>query len=219
MPKDSTYFNSTEAARTVNNDTAGLPMVSEGLNSIRVYSFECEFELAPGTGITDGEGLETTTTTTQFLTLAAKQVSNTGMSVEDIEVYRVNDKVFYPGRPTHDEVMITFDNLYQNKVSNTLWNWFKKTYDPTKGEIMGGSKGNGFKARQLKIHQLDPKGNPLTTTRLFGVYPRAWKNAEFNYSNNMFHTIEVTFRYDFIDHGDSKGPVTHGYENLDQTLT
>jgi hypothetical protein len=210
MPKDATYFNSNDAHRTINADGDGLPLVSEGLNSVRVYSFECEFELPAG--VAEGGG-------DPFLTLAAKQVGNTGMSVEDIEVYRVNDRVFYPGRPTQDEVVITFDNLYLKKVSNTLWNWFKKIYDPMTGQIMEGSTGAGFKAKQLKIHQLNPDGSPMTTTRLFGVYPRAWKNAEFNYSNNQFHTVEVTFRYDFIDHGDSKGQVTHGYENLDHLTT
>ena len=41
------------------------------------------------------------------------------------------------------------------------------------------------------------------TTKLFGVYPKAWKTAEFNYSNNDFHTVEMSFRYDFMDHGTS----------------
>jgi len=203
MPNDTSYYNSDAAHRTIHPNKDGLPLVSEGLNSVRVYSFEVEFDL-PHIVKSDNKG----TGGDNFLTLAAKQVGNTGMSVEDIEVYRVNDKVFYPGRPTQDEVMITFDNLYIGDVSNALWDWFKKIYNPLTGQIMQGQNTSGFKAQQVRIHQLDAQGNPKNTTRLFGVYPRAWKNAEFNYSNNQFHTVEVTFRYDFIDHGKSNQPST-----------
>jgi len=69
---------------------------------------------------------------------------------------------------------------------------------------LGVEPRGDFKSRELKIYQLDPHGKPLMTTKLFGVYPKSWKTAEFNYSNNEFHTIEMSFRYDFMDQGTSQ---------------
>ena len=202
MSVDRPYYRSSDLGRTINKDGQELPTISEGLNSVRTYSFECHFELPDG--VLEGKG-------DPFLTLAAKQVSNIGMTAEDIEVHRVNDRVFYPGKVSPDEVTITFDNLYQKKVSNTLWNWYKSIYNPLTGELMenvttslGREPRGGFKARELKLYHLDPHGKPIMTTKLFGVYPKSWKTAEFNYSNNDFHTIEMSFRFDFMDHGTSK---------------
>jgi hypothetical protein len=142
------------------------------------------------------------------LTLAAKQVSQAGFTTEDIEVNRVNDKVFYPGKASPEELTVTFDNLYQPKVANMLWSWFSTIYDPTNGKFLTQTPSNapakfdstGWKAQRATIVSLDPHGQPLMETRLFGVYPKSWKTAEFNYSTNEFHTIEMVFRYDFMEH-------------------
>ena len=183
---------------------SGLPVISEGLDSVRAYQFEMHFELP--SIVPDPQGK---------LTLAAKQVTAAGFTTEDIEVNRVNDKVFYPGKASPEELTVTFDNFYQPKVANTLWTWFSTIYDPTNGkfytEVAGNSPQqapvNGWKAQRATIVHLDAQGQPLMETRLFGVYPKSWKTAEFNYSTNEFHTIEMVFRYDFMEHVTFGAPV------------
>ena len=204
MP-DKPYYIDSSLDRKGLPDT--LPDISQGLNSVRTYSFEVNFTLPPGiseftTGNDVGPGGD------NYLTLAAKQVSNIAITTEPIEVHRVNDRVFYPGKPSQEEITITFDNLYQKKVSNTLWNWWKTIYNPMTGELIPESfsrtgSSRGFKAKQMKVYHLDPKGSPLYSTTLFGVYPTSFRTAEFNYSTNDFHTIEMSFRWDFMDHGDA----------------
>jgi len=188
---------------------SGLPTISMGLDSVRAYQFEIHFEL-PGTITSvDPDGK---------LTLAAKQVTAAGFSTEAIEVNRVNDKVFYPGKASPEELTVTFDNLYQPKVANALWSWFSVIYDPTNGkyntETANGSPDsppvNGWKAQRATIVHLDAQGQPLMETRLFGVYPQSWKTAEFNYSTNEFHTIEMVFKYDFMEHVTFGAPVGGG---------
>jgi hypothetical protein len=177
---------------------AGMPIISEGLDSVRTYQFEMHFELPADLTDTDQDKL----------TLAAKQVSQSGFATEPIEVHRVNDKVYYPGKATPEELTVTFDDFYQPKVANTLWSWFSTIYDPTNGKFyseVGGSSPqkapvNGWKSQRATIVALDAQGSPLMETRLFGVYPKSWKSAEFNYSTNEFHTIEMEFRYDFMEH-------------------
>ena len=176
---------------------SGLPVISEGLDSVRAYQFEIHLELP---SILEQE---------TKLTLAAKQVTAVGFSTEDIEVNRVNDKVFYPGKASPEEVTVTFDNLYQPKVANTLWKWFSSIYDPMSGKFTGELDGEtgGWKAQRATIVSLDSNGQPLMETRMFGVYPKSWKTAEFNYSTNEFHTIEMVFRYDFMEHVTFGDPV------------
>jgi hypothetical protein len=169
------------------------PIISEGLDSVRAYQFEIQF--------LDMPSLVNQANPTD-LTLAAKQVSQVGMTVEDIEVNRVNDKVFYPGKASPEELTVTFDNFYNKSISNALWQWFSSIYDPTTGKFhTEGQEGqpNTFKGRAIIVH-LDSRGQPLYETRLTGVYPKSWKTAEFNYSTNEFHTIELGLRYDFMEH-------------------
>ena len=177
--------------RTLTPDSVSLPLISQGLDSIRAYQWEIHFEL-PRT--------INNQTTVDKLVLAAKQVTALGFSSEAIEVHRVNDKVFYPGKSAPEDFTVTFDNFYADngRVSNLLWDWFKTTYDP-----MRGTFGPNNKVQKMSILSLGPTSVPQYETTLFGVWPKSWKTAEFNYGTNEFHTIEVVFRYDFMDHGDA----------------
>ena len=171
----------------------GLPTISTDLDSVRAYQFEVQFEGVPGPGKSDD------------LTIAAKQVTQAGMSVEDIVIDRVNDKIYYPGKATPELITVTFDNLYLKEASDTLYKWFQNTYDPLTGEMTknsppGRGGGGSFKANKMTILQLANNMNPHAAVECYGVWVKSWKTAEFNYATNEFHTIEVEFRYDFMDH-------------------
>lgn len=171
-----------------------LPEVSQKLDSIRTYQFEVHFLGLDNLGL-PGPRFP------NDLTLAAKQVSQIGMMVEDIEVNRVSEKFYYPGKATPEELVITFDNLYKSKTANDLWRWFKLIHDPITGEqtkSLDYPGGGHFKINRAEIIQLDNKNQPFLTIDLFGVYPKSWKSAEHNYSTNDFHTVEMTFRYDLM---------------------
>ena len=176
------------------NPGQGLPNVSTDLDSVRAYQFEIQFEGVPG-GPGNGDDL----------TIAAKQVTQAGMVVEDIPIDRVNDKVYYPGKATPELITVTFDNLYLKETSNTLFEWFKRTYDPLTGEMTkladpGVPGGGSFKANKMTILQLANNMEPHAAVECYGVWVKSWKTAEFNYSTNEFHTVEVEFRYDFMNH-------------------
>jgi T4-like virus tail tube protein gp19 len=172
-----------------------LPKVSTLIDSIRTYQFEVQFYGLPP--YLTGQQTD--------LTLAAKQVSPISFSVGDIEVRRMNDKVYYPGQPSQESVSITFDNLYLRKTCATLWEWFKTIYDPIGGDMTklsapGGPGNKTFKANKLRILELDNTRTPHAAIELYGVYPKSVKFSEKNYNSNDFATIEVEFRYDFMDY-------------------
>ena len=192
------YMDPAKSQRSAGDLNSGLPLISMGLDSVRAYQFEMHFELPSPIISADPDNR---------LTLAAKQVTAVGFTTEDIEVNRVNDKVFYPGKASPEEVTVTFDNFYQPKIANVLWNWFSTIYNPVSGKFNGGTSNgspqtppvNGWKAQRCTIVHLDAQGQPLMETRMFGVFPTSWKTAEFNYGTNDFHTIEMSFKYDFME--------------------
>jgi len=168
-----------------------LPKVSTTLDSIRAYQFEVQFRGLP---VSPDQNVVTT------LSLAAKQVSPIGGTVEDIVVDRVNDKVFYPGKFTPEDVTITFDNLLAEKTTPLLWKWFTQIYDPVKGDASRKpSNSNTFKCNKMTITELDGTSTPIANIDLYGVYPKSFKFSEKNYSTNEFSTIEVIFKFDFMD--------------------
>tara|TARA_R110002110_G_scaffold111956_3_gene278578 strand:- start:452 stop:1042 length:591 start_codon:yes stop_codon:yes gene_type:complete len=172
-----------------------LPKISTKLDAIRAYQFEVKFFGLP----------PEFTLQQQELTAAAKQVSPIGGSVDDIVVDRLNDKVFYPGKFTPEAVTITFDNQVLSRNTPALWNWFKSIYDPITGDMTklsapGGPGNKSFKATKMTILELDNTNEPHSFIEVYGVYPTGVRFSEKNYATNDFSTLEVTFRYDFVDY-------------------
>ena len=172
-----------------------LPKLSTKLDSIRSYQFEIKFYGLPPEFLN----------TQQELTAAAKQVSPIGGSVDDIVVDRLNDKLYYPGKFSPDAVTVTFDNQLLSQNTPALWNWFKTIYDPMTGDMTklsapGGPGNRSFKANKMTVLELDNTNEPYSYIEMYGVYPTGVRFSEKNYATNDFSTVEVTFRYDFVDY-------------------
>ena len=199
------FFNDTGRVLDVAGGTAGSELFHR-YDSYRTYSWLLRINdlggvvgsIASTLGLADPDNV---------LTLAAKQVGQIGYNVDDILVDRVNDKFYFPGRPATEETVVTFDNLLKGDAARGLWNWMRTTYDPITGthsasvlSNFGGvviEGGGGFK-RTVDVVLLDHQQQPQWVARLYGCYPKNWRLAEFNYSTNEFHAIEVTLRYDMV---------------------
>ena len=168
-----------DGASRVIGDT-GLPVISRDLDSVRSWGWELEFR-----GKIDD----------RILRLGAKQVSQSGYSVEDIEVKRVNDKVYYPGIATPEELTITFDFLLRDDVARSLYEWAQGTYNPITG-VMGDSD---LKIDRLSVMQLKGDMSLHSATNYLGVYVKSYKISEWNYQTNEMATLELILRYDFME--------------------
>jgi len=176
------------------NNQTRLPKLSTGLDSVRAYQFEVQFTFPQG-----AEGLSI-----RNMSVAAKQVAATGPKVEAIEVHRLNDRYFYPGKSNMNELKITFDNLFASKTGSNLFAWFRAcAYDPLTGYSApitnGAAASKSFKAEKVRLIQYDGTLTPYSYVDFIGVFPIEINIGEHNYTTNEFHTIECTFRYDFID--------------------
>jgi len=173
------------------NETDGLPVISQDLDAVRVYQWEITF--FPPADV-EQPGLFA-----KPLTLAAKQVNGMEVSVDTIEVNRVNDKVFYPGRPSYGELEVTFDNLLKTKAGFQLYKYFQTVWDPQTGEFTSSfldTPGN-FKTN-IEVLELNGQNEPVDVVKIVGAYPMRWAKAEKNYNQGDFDTISVRFKYDFI---------------------
>ena len=79
-----------------------------------------------------------------------------------------------------------------------LFTWMRTTYDPIYGVHSSPVIPPDQFKRTIELIQLDHARNPKLVIKLFGAWPKSWKTAEFNYSTNEFHTIELTLQYDFV---------------------
>jgi len=70
----------------------------------------------------------------------------------------------------------------------------------TKNSPPGLGAGSPFKANKMTILQLQNNMEPHAAIEVYGVWVRSWKTAEFAYGTNDFHSIDVEFRYDFMDY-------------------
>tara|TARA_Y100001938_G_scaffold145308_1_gene221655 strand:+ start:125 stop:793 length:669 start_codon:yes stop_codon:yes gene_type:complete len=196
-----------------------LPRISTDLDSVRSYQFEVRFSEVP-TFISDAAatispnstnaiigplGAASQTGAANAMTTAAKQVSPIGGAVDDIVVDRLNDKVYYPGKFTPENVTITFDNQLLSRSTPAVYQWFTSIYNPLTGDMMknaapGGPGNRSFKCSKMTVLELDNTNEPHAFIEMYGVYPTAVRFSEKNYATNDFSTVEVTFRFDFLDY-------------------
>jgi len=162
-----------------------LPQISTQLDSVKSNQFEVQFYNTGGNTID--------------LTLAAKQVQGLGVDISEIEVRRLNDTVYYPGKVAYSPLVITFDNLTLKRTSPDLWNFFKNTFDPITGEL--NKIGTANLKKKISVLELTNKNDVFSVIDLFGAYPSKIKWSDKSYSGDVsFSTIEVTFRYDYFNY-------------------
>ena len=174
------------------NKPENLPVVSTDLDSVRTYQFEVLFDLG---NVSDTAG---TVIYERQLTLAAKQVTGLSYAFKDIEVHRMNDLVYYPGKIQQEEVTVTFDNLLELSPGRQFYEYLATVFDMRTGFYRSTTLQNAGKA-SMEILEFDGAGNIRNRIQLVGVYPKSFTKGEKNYSTSEFDTFEVKFRYDFMN--------------------
>ena len=168
-----------------------LPVISTDLDAVRSYQWEIKFDIATMNDNSEAIFNE------QSLVLAAKTVTGLSYSFADIEVHRMNDKVFYPGKISQEEVTVTFDNLLANSPGIQFYEYLATVFDMRTGFY--NAQGDGGYKGAMKILEFDGKGSIQNVVELKGVYPKSFSKGEKNYSTSEFDTFEVKFRYDFMN--------------------
>jgi len=172
----------------INKGLNQLPTISTDLDSVRSYQWEVQIFPPIIAGLP-------TASFKEGFHLGAKQVQGLGYSLKDIEVHRVNDKVFYPGKVEQEEVTVTFDNLLKYPLTSDLFKYLNNAYNMQTGFYQDADAIKG----SMVILEYDGAGTVKNQIELKGVYPRSYMKADKNYAQSEFDTIEVKFRYDFMN--------------------
>jgi len=190
------YFLNTQD-RTINPKQVNrLPNLSTNLDSFRTYQFEVTFHGIDQV-ITEG-GSVTTGGIQKSLTLACKSVSEISMEIAAIEVSRLNDKFYYPGKPTVKEVTFTFDNIKNTNTGAALYKWISSIYNPATGTFQSGNQIGNFKCT-IDVVEIDSLGDAKSYTRLIGCFPRVWSESTRDYAGTEgFHTLQLTVSVDLV---------------------
>ena len=169
-----------------------LPVISTDLDAVRSYQWEIKFAIDTMKKNNPNFPFEE-----QSIILAAKTVTGLSYSFADIEVHRMNDKVFYPGKISQEEVTVTFDNLLKNSPGIQFYEYLATVFDMRTGFY--AAEGNGTYKGSMSIMEFNGKGEIKNVIDLKGVYPKSFSKGEKNYSTSEFDTFEVKFRYDFMN--------------------
>ena len=83
------------------------------------------------------------------------------------------------------------------KYLSTVYNQGTGYFDAGSNQVVGA--GVGSYKTSARILEFDGGGNIQTVYDFKGLYPKGFSKSEKNYSTNEFDTIEVKFRWDFIN--------------------
>ena len=135
------------------------------------------------------------------LAFAASTAARPGMTFNQIETHRLNDKFYWAGKPTWNELPMTFYDFINeaNSVSQILWKWKDKIHDPVSGQM--GFKRN-YSAPSAMLAMLTPEMEVAEKWFLFNIWPTNLDGQELSYEDDGIAMMSVTFRYDYALHED-----------------
>lgn len=133
----------------------------------------------------------------------AKSVSLPSWDVSEVEHNYLDNKYYFPGRVTWNDVSLTLVDpisvdavtqtndllIGQNYVVKNDGTYKTITHAPTGSLPQGGI--------DVKIEVLDASGAPVETWDLHRAFVKSAKFGDLDYSSDDLKTVEMTFRYDW----------------------
>lgn len=149
---------------------------------------------------------------------ALKTTGLPGGEFAEITVDYINNKYYFPGKWTWNEIEVTLRDFIGVDTAGALYKWFRTCFNPQTGEqaLAAGMK------QTITIHLLDPQGNEIEQWSLVGAWPKKFNWGDgMDYSSDEIRELTMGFRYDHAEYSSKtkatelKNPYdTSEYENL-----
>ncbi len=141
--------------------------------------------------------------------LSLLSASRPSWNFEEVEIHRLNEKFYVPGKVTYEPITIVYQDLIDAKTSEVIFDWSKTVYNPFTG-AMGYKNAIGVDAY---LAMLDPLGVPVEIWNLFGAWPQSANFQDLDMSSSEQANIEIVLRYDrcivnFINDNPNVGKTT-----------
>jgi hypothetical protein len=137
------------------------------------------------------------------VTLLATACSLPKVNIQNITLHHFNEEVKGPGKPTTGDMTVQILDVISPDIFTALTEWANEVYDPKTG-YMGYS---GDCKRQIKVKQMDQKGNVIRTWTCVGCWPKNHPSPEgsLDYSSHEPIKLDMTFSVDRCFPGESTG--------------
>lgn len=134
------------------------------------------------------------------LAFVAKTTTVPGLSFQATQTDRLNEKFFIAGKPTWDDLSMTFYDFIQgnNSAGEMVYNWAQNIYNPVTGQMFPKS----VYATTATLAQLDPAGGVVRLWNIFYIWPQSVKFGEgLDAASDDVCEVSVTFKYDYAIKG------------------
>jgi len=170
---------------------------SSTFEPMRKNRWVMQFTNIPGTTIADQE---------ETLAFAAHTAARPQITYNVIEHQRLNERFYIAGKPTWNELPMTFFDFIggATSVSSILSGWSEAIYDPVTGAM-------GFKKTYTTsgtLAMLDPAGGIVQTWNMFYIWPYTVGWGELSSEDDGVAEVSATFRYDYAVKGDDTDTAT-----------
>ena len=158
------------------------------MESVRKNRWLMQFTAIPG--------ITGNTTANEDLSFVALTAVAPSITFEQKEYHRLNEKFYTAGKPTWNEIPMTFYDFISGTKSaaHLLYKWSTAIYNPLTGAM--SFKKNYTATGTLAM--LDPAGSPVRVWNLYHLWPFTVNFGDgFDAASDDINTVSVTFRYDF----------------------
>ena len=137
------------------------------------------------------------------LAFVAATAARPAITFNQVETHRLNDKFYWAGKPTWNELPTTFyDLIYEaNSATQIIWKWKDKVHYPITGQM--GFKRN-YTASSGMLALLSPEGEIAEKWFLFNVWPASVDHGDLSSEDDGVAMVTVTWRYDYAIHEDEE---------------
>lgn len=135
------------------------------------------------------------TNASESLAIDILNANRPSVSVDPIDLHRLNEKFYFASKPTWEPVNCIFYDYDKGKDSATqiLYSWFTTIYNPLTG-------GQGYAVvykTNATLVMLGPDGKIIEVWDLFGAFPEQINWQDLSYEGTDAQQVEATIRYDY----------------------
>ena len=135
------------------------------------------------------------------LAFCAQTAARPSVTFNVVETRRLNDRFYWSGAPTWNELSTTFYDYINgpNSVSQILWKWKDKLHYSITGQM--GFKRN-YSSTSAMLALLTPEGEMAEKWFLFNIFPITIDGGDLSSEDDGVAMVSATWRYDYAIHED-----------------
>jgi hypothetical protein len=121
--------------------------------------------------------------------------SRPSVSVEPIEIHRLNERFWFASKPSWESITCTFYDFDKgkNSAAQVLYSWFTSIYNPLTG---GQGYAIVYKTNATLV-LLGPDGKIIEVWDLFGSFPESVAFQDLSYDSTDPTQVEMTLKFDY----------------------